>query len=46
MLYAIVENGVIQEDEIFDTFQEAEKFLEELIKSGKEKDKIKIKKLG
>lgn len=46
MLYAIVENGVIQEDEIFDTREEAEKFLEALLEDGKEKDKIKIKKLG
>lgn len=46
MLWAIVENGVIQEDEIFDTYQEAEKFLENLIQEGKDKDKIKIKKIG
>ncbi|MGL5718606.1 hypothetical protein [Cetobacterium sp.] len=38
--------SVNQEDEIFDTREEAEKFLEVLIKEGKEKDKIKIKKLG
>ena len=46
MLWAIVENGVIQEDEIFDTYQEAEIFLENLIKEGKDKNKIKIKKIG